>query len=96
MCNTVKRFYSPQFSELAAVSVRRFAWAINKPMTETVEVMVKLMSSIIDPSKVCLSCQDSGKCQECIFCKQVNPDELTALEAVIQTPAPAYAGEILF
>jgi len=26
-----KRYYSPQFSQLAAVSVRRLAWALDKP-----------------------------------------------------------------
>ena len=78
-----KRFYSPQFSALASVSIRRFAWAVGLPMTTAVNLMVKLLPTIIDPSKVCLSCQDNGKCKGCIFSKQINPDELTVLEAVI-------------
>jgi len=79
-----KRFYSPQFSQLSAVSVRRLAWAMGTPMPATVDIMVKLMPSIINPSKVCLSCKDNQKCQFCIFSKQFNPEELiTVLEAVV-------------
>jgi hypothetical protein len=45
--------------------------------------MVKLLLIIINPSKVCSLCQDKGKCQSCIFSKELDPEELTALEAVI-------------
>ena len=78
-----KRYYSPQFSQLAAVSVRRLAWALNKPMPATVDFMVKLMPSFLTPSKVCQSCKDKSACQICIFSKPLNTEELTALvEAV--------------
>ena len=78
-----KRYYSPQFSELAAVSVRRLAWAINKPMPAAVDIIVKLMPSIVNPSKVCSLCKDKQACQACVFSKQLDPEELTVLEAVI-------------
>ena len=78
-----RRMYSPQFSDMASISVRRFAWAIGKKILATVDLMVKLLPTIIDPSKVCLLCQDNGKCQQCIFCKQIDPEELTVLETVI-------------
>ena len=81
--NPSKRFYSPQFSQLAAVSVRRLAWAVKKPMPAAVDIMVKLMPSILSPSKICLSCKDKAACQVCIFSKQLDPQELAALvEAV--------------
>ena len=80
---TNKRFYSPQFSELAAVSIRRFAWSLNKPMPAAVDIIVKLMSSIVNPSKVCLLCKDKQACHACVFSKQLDPEELTVLEAVI-------------
>ena len=85
--------YTPQFSDTASVSVRRFAWAMSKSMTATVEIMVRLLPTIVNSEKICLSCQDKDKekykdkkkekCSLCIFSKQVNPEELTALEAVI-------------
>jgi len=62
-----KRFYSPQFSELAAVSVRRLAWALEKPMPYAVDHIIGLLPSVVDSSKVCLSCRDSSKCAACIF-----------------------------
>ena len=85
--------YTPQFSDMASISVRRFAWAMSKSMTATVELMVKLLPTIVDASKICSSCQIKDKekykdkfkekCKLCIFSKQPNPDELAALEAVI-------------
>jgi hypothetical protein len=77
------RMYTPQFSNMASISIRRFAWATNKKMTKSVDLIIKLLPTIINPSKVCLSCQDKEKCNACIFSKQVNPEEFTALEAVI-------------
>ena len=84
MCNTYeRRYYTPQFSPLASVSVRRLAWAINKPMTETMDVIIKLIPSIVDPSKVCLSCKDSTKCQGCSFRSQLTAQEQGALLATL-------------
>jgi hypothetical protein len=60
-------YYSPQFSEMSAVSVRRLAWALGIPMTSTVEYMVKNMPFIIDSKKVCDSCRDKTKCEPCVF-----------------------------
>jgi recombinational DNA repair protein RecR len=76
-----KRFYSPPFSGLATVSVRRLAWAMGKPMPAAVDLMVRLLPSIVDPSKVCLACKDNTKCQGCIFCQQVSAQEKAALLA---------------
>jgi hypothetical protein len=75
--------YTPQFSEMAVISVRRLAWAMGKPMPKAVDLMVRLMPSIVDPAKVCLSCQDSAKCQECIFRGVPTQEEKAALLAVL-------------
>ena len=76
-----KRYYSPQFSELAAVSVRRLAWAIGKPMPAAVDEMVKLLPSIIDSAKVCLACKDNTRCQSCGFYNPSTPQEQAILLA---------------
>jgi len=62
-----KRFYTPQFSETASVSVRRFAWFLNKPMTQAIEKIILLLPFIMDSSKVCQACKDSRKCNACAF-----------------------------
>jgi recombinational DNA repair protein RecR len=64
---TNKRPYSPQFSYLATVSVRRLAWSLDKSMTASVEHIIRLLPTIIDPSQVCLSCKDMTKCKSCIW-----------------------------
>ena len=78
-----RRMYTPQFSDMASISVRRFSWALNLSMPKAVDLMVNILKTVIDPSKVCLACQDKTRCQNCTFCKQVKPEELTVLEAVI-------------
>ena len=62
-----KRYYTPQFSALAAVSVRRYAWALGVPMTEAVDHLVQLLPSVVDPKKICLACRDKSKCSACGF-----------------------------
>ena len=83
MCNTEKRFYSPQFSAMASVSVRRLAWALNVFIPAAVDLMVRLMPSIMDPSKVCLACKNSTKCRGCTFKTQLTPQEQGVLLAAL-------------
>jgi hypothetical protein len=59
--------YTPQFSETAVVSVRRLAWALQISMPKAVDLMVGLMPTLLDPSKVCPVCKDSSKCSLCTF-----------------------------
>jgi len=67
---TNKRFYTPQFSALASISVRRLAWAMGLSMPAAINIMVRLMPSIVNPSKICLLCKDKTKCQSCSFLNQ--------------------------
>jgi hypothetical protein len=71
MHNTVqKRFYSPQFSELSAVSVRRLAWSLGVSMPKAVDQVVNLLPSLFPSGLVCLSCKDNTKCRSCAFSQQ--------------------------
>jgi hypothetical protein len=65
-----KHFYSPPFPALVVVSVCRLAWAMGKPMSAAVDLMVRLTPSVLDPAKVCLACKDKSKCKLCAFCQQ--------------------------
>jgi len=70
------RYYTPQFLETASVSVRRFAWFLNKPMTQAVEKIIFLLPFILDASKVCKTCKDNKKCSSCAFnIKKLSEDE---------------------
>jgi hypothetical protein len=88
-----KRPYSPQFSYQATVSVRRLSWAMGVSMPAAVNIMVRLMPLIVNPSKVCPACKDNTKCKSCIFnapsaqqetgaLSQLTPQEQEALETV--------------
>jgi hypothetical protein len=70
MYTSQKRYYSPQFSGPAAVSVRRLAWALGVSMPRAVDHVVELLPSLFSPGTVCLACKDSTKCQLCAFSKQ--------------------------
>jgi hypothetical protein len=79
---TSKRSYSPQFSNMATVSVRRLAWAMGKSMPAAVDLMVQLMPFVINPLKICAACQDKSRCQGCCFHNPSLPQGLETLEAV--------------
>jgi hypothetical protein len=59
--------YSPQFSELAAVTVRRLAWALQVSMPKAVDSAVSALPSLFPPSLVCPLCKDATKCSLCAF-----------------------------
>jgi len=59
--------YSPNFSELAAVAVRRLAWAMKANMGQAVDAMVICLPQSINAEKVCSACKDNSKCTACIF-----------------------------
>jgi hypothetical protein len=69
--------YSPQFSEMAVVSVRRLAWALEVKMPAAVDHMVRSMLSIHNSGYICRCCRDKSKCAQCVFSlPTVNPPEL--------------------
>jgi hypothetical protein len=80
MCPSQKRFYSPQFSELSAISVRRIAWSLGVSMPKAVDQVVNLLPSLFSPGVVCLACKDTTKCKSCIFGQQ--PAAVPATPAV--------------
>jgi hypothetical protein len=69
--------YSPQFSELATVSVRRLAWALGLKMTTAVDYMVQAMPALFQPAAVCGCCQDKSKCSLCAFSQPSAGEKVT-------------------
>jgi hypothetical protein len=59
--------YTPQFSPLTTVTVRRLAWALKLSMPEAVGRVVTALPSVFSPSVVCPLCQDTTKCNLCAF-----------------------------
>jgi len=80
--NFRQRYYTPQFSESATVSVRRLAWAMGKKMPAAVNLMVQLIPLVVNPTKICAACQDKSKCQVCSFHNPAPPQGIEALDGV--------------
>ncbi len=76
---TNKRYYTPQFSEVASVSVRRLAWSLKMPMTSTIDYVVKNLPFYMDTVQVCLSCKDKSRCKVCAFSSPLTEEEKSEL-----------------
>lgn len=59
--------YTPELSMKSSQTLRRIAWALNKPMTTTIEEIMIGMASILNKEKICSLCRDKTICNECTF-----------------------------
>jgi len=62
--------YTPELSLKSSQTLRRIAWALEKPMTETIDIVMENITMFIDPQKVCFKCKDDSLCSGCIFNNQ--------------------------
>ena len=62
--------YTPELSMESSRILRRIAWSLEKPMTQTIEIVVKNITMFIDRKIVCSKCKDNSICKECVFSKQ--------------------------
>lgn len=59
--------YTPELSQKHSGTLRLIAWAINKPMTKTIEQVFDLVSKKLSSDKICNACKDDSCCDECVF-----------------------------
>ena len=59
--------YTPELSVGASSSLRRIAWAMNLPMTKTLERVFETLTQILDTRLICEACRDKSKCSDCDF-----------------------------
>ena len=59
--------YTPELTYRSSCTLRRIAWALDAPMTKTIEVILEHMPNILDRDKVCKLCKDKSRCEDCIF-----------------------------
>ena len=67
MYTNPKRYYTPQFSATASVSIRRLAWALGVSMPKAIDIIIDELPSVFAPSFVCSLCKDKTKCKLCGF-----------------------------
>ena len=75
--------YTPQFSLTVSAAVRRLAWFLKKPMTQTIKLLVLALPAIIDSTKICNTCKDKSICKSCIFSHNHTAEEKAALLAAL-------------
>ena len=59
--------YTPELSDAGSATLRRIAWTVGKPMTQTIEAIFMKLPSMIDKQKVCQCCKDPSVCSICGF-----------------------------
>ena len=59
--------YTPELSGWASCMLRRIAWAIEKPVTRTIEMIFEELPKFIKKEEVCNRCRDKSLCGGCGF-----------------------------
>jgi hypothetical protein len=59
--------YTPELSDSASATLRRIAWAVGKPMTQTMNAIFMNLPNIIGKETVCPSFRDTTLCEICGF-----------------------------
>jgi len=59
--------YTPELNASASATLRRIAWAMGKPMTQTMSAIIIKLPELMDRKRVCESCRDPSACNICGF-----------------------------
>jgi hypothetical protein len=59
--------YTPELNDASAATLRRLAWAVGKPMTQTMNAIFMKLPSMCDKQKICECCKDPSICYRCGF-----------------------------
>jgi recombinational DNA repair protein RecR len=73
----------PQFSDMACISIQRFAWALNLEIPDALDQLIKVAAYFIYSPEICSSCKDKEKCHICTFHKRISQEEINKLERIM-------------
>jgi len=59
--------YTPELSDQNSCTLRRIAWALDKPMTRALAAIIDFAGKRIDGRMVCEACRDRTRCESCAF-----------------------------
>ncbi|MCK4792637.1 MAG: hypothetical protein KAV87_53400 [Desulfobacteraceae bacterium] len=65
--------YTPELTQLNSQVLRRIAWSLNRPMTETMQWVMQSIANNIPKESICVSCKDATKCSTCPFNTEGKP-----------------------
>ena len=64
--------YTPELSDRSSCTLRRIAWSLNMPMTKAIEKVIEDIVHTVDRKRVCQTCKDMTRCDDCAFNKNGN------------------------
>ena len=59
--------YTPELSIYHSALLRRLAWGIGRPMTETLHRALDQVAGMVDKHLICSMCRDDTHCEACAF-----------------------------
>ena len=59
--------YTPELSDTGSATLRRIAWSLGKPMTQTINAIFEYLPKFFDKNEVCRCCKDPSRCNTCKF-----------------------------
>jgi len=62
--------YTPELSQIGSATLRRLAWYMGKPMTKSLDMLIRLTAikmAEAKPGEVCSKCRDKIICEKCPF-----------------------------
>jgi hypothetical protein len=62
--------YTPELSQHHSATLRRIAWAMQMPMTKTLEDVFDYLGQTLDPVPICSACRDKTRCTDCPFSRK--------------------------
>jgi len=81
--------YTPPLTLLMSATLRRIAWAINKPMTITIVLIIKAVLTLLDKTLICPKCKDKSFCNHCPFNKYTTAEDKKETLAALNIQAGA-------
>ena len=70
--------YTPELSYQDSCTLRRIAWALDKPMTKAIGEVIDYACKTVDRKKVCEKCRDKTRCETCAFNRKGVPNAKAA------------------
>lgn len=76
--------YCPRISPRSLCRLRRIAWAVNRPMTKTLDRLIDAACRRINAHSVCNACRDPSTCELCALKPPADAEAVTAKTAKIR------------
>jgi recombinational DNA repair protein RecR len=59
--------YTPELTDTGSATLRRIAWSLGKPMTQTINAIFEYLPKFFDKNEVCRCCKDTTRRNTCKF-----------------------------